>query len=352
MGRSAGDLIIILEFPHRFVFIENDRFTEIASVEKKWVRAGPAGKNFEAIDVLPKLTEKAVGFVKEHADGAKNGKPFFLYLPLNSPHTPIVPTDRWKGKSGLGDYADFVMETDDAIGQVIATLDSAGLKENTLLIVTSDNGCSPAAKPEELEAKGHYPSARLRGYKSDIWDGGHRIPFIARWPGHVKEDSRCEQTICLTDLLATCGDILQEKLPDNAAEDSVSFLPALLGKPIVSAREGIVHHSIEGAFAIRVGQWKLEFCPGSGGWGKPNDAQAARQKLPEFQLYNMTNDISEKQNILAVNDPIVQKLKSLMEKYIADGRSTPGESQHNDAPIKLIKKTSPANEKNLRTKGD
>jgi len=160
-----------------FAYIENDRFTEAPTTVKTFVRKGAAAPGFEAVDVLPTLTRKAV----EHIGAqAKAGKPFFLYLALTSPHSPIVPTKEWQGKSGLNAYGDFVMETDWALGEVLAALDQAGIANNTLVVFTSDNGCSLAARINELESKGHFPSELRRGYKADIWDGGHRIPFIAR----------------------------------------------------------------------------------------------------------------------------------------------------------------------------
>ena len=159
-----------------FAFIENARFTESPTTQKKWIRKGAAAPGFEAVDVLPTLTQKAIEYIGKQA---KTGKPFFLYLPLNSPHTPIVPTKAWQGKSRLGAYGDFVMETDWAVGEVLATLEKSEVAGNTLVIFTSDNGCSPAAGIPHLEKQGHYPSEHRRGYKADIWDGGHRIPFIA-----------------------------------------------------------------------------------------------------------------------------------------------------------------------------
>ncbi len=158
-----------------FAFIENDRFTEPLTTTKKWQRSGPAAASFEAVDVLPTLARKAVEFISTQA---KTEKPFFLYMPLNAPHTPIVPTKQWQGKSGLGSYGDFVMETDWAVGEVLAALDQAGVGGNTLVIMTSDNGCSKAAGIAQLQSQGHYPSADMRGSKADIFDGGHRIPFI------------------------------------------------------------------------------------------------------------------------------------------------------------------------------
>jgi arylsulfatase A-like enzyme len=318
-----------------YAFIENDRVTAVPSVEKTWLRKGPAAPDFEAIDVLPVLTEKAVGFINRSAAGAKAGKPFFLYLPLASPHTPILPTKEWQGKSGLNPYADFVMQTDATIGAVLDALDRQGLVENTLVIFTSDNGCSPAAKIPELLAKGHNPSARFRGHKADIFDGGHRIPFLVRWPARVKAGSRSDQLICLTDLFATCAGILGRKLPDDAAEDSVSILPALTGEAKTPLREAVVHHSINGSFAIRQGQWKLELCPDSGGWSEPKPGAAAAAKLPPVQLYDLANDIGESRNVEAQHPEVVARLTALLEKYAADGRSTPGRPQANTGKVEI-----------------
>lgn len=324
-----------------FAFIENDHFTQAPTATKKWIRSGPAAPDFEALDVLPTLARKAADYIGARAADAKNGKPFFLYLPLTSPHTPIVPTQAWQEQSGLNAYADFVMQTDAALGQVLAALEKNGLVEHTLVMFTSDNGCSPAAKVEELERKGHFPSWRLRGYKADIFDGGHRIPFIARWPGKIKAGTQCVQLACLTDLMATCADIVGAKLPDNAGEDSVSLLPALLGTATASLREVVVHHSVEGRFAIRQGAWKLELCAGSGGWSQPKEGAARKQNLPRVQLYDMTQDIGERMNLQAEHPELVARLTKLLEKYVADGRSTPGAAQHNDVAVDIWK-TKPA----------
>jgi arylsulfatase A-like enzyme len=320
-----------------FAFIENDRFTQAPTATKKWLRSGPAAPDFEAIDVLPTLARKACEYFVARAADAKAGKPFFLYLPLASPHTPIVPTKEWQEKSGLNPYADFVMQTDAALGQLLAALEQNGLAENTLVLFTSDNGCSPAAKIDELESKGHFPSWQLRGHKADIWDGGHRIPFIARWPGKTKAGAKCAQLACLTDLLATCAEIVGAKLPDNVGEDSVSLLPALLGTASAPLREAVVHHSIEGRFAIRQDKWKLELCYGSGGWSQPKEGAARKQKLPTVQLYDMTQDIGERKNMQADQPDIVARLTKLLEKYVADGRSTPGAPQRNDVAVDIWK---------------
>jgi len=320
-----------------YAFIENDRVTVVPTVVKKWIREGAAAADFDAIDLLPKLTEKAVDYIGQKADAAKNGKPFFLYLALTSPHTPILPTKEWQGKSGLNPYGDFVMQTDAALGEVLAALEKNGLDQNTLVFFTSDNGCSPSANMTELERKGHFPSANFRGAKADIWDGGHRIPFLVRWPPQVKPGAKSGQIICLTDLLATCAEILGEKLPDTAGEDSVSILPALLGKVKAALHEAVVHHSINGKFAIRQGKWKLELCPGSGGWGKPGDTDASAKELPRVQLYDMTNDEGEKINLEAKHTEVVDRLTKLLERYVADGRSTPGKPQKNDVAVDIWK---------------
>jgi arylsulfatase A len=317
-----------------FAFIENARFTESPTTQKKWIRKGAAAPGFEAVDVLPRLTQKAIEYIGKQA---KTGKPFFLYLPLNSPHTPIVPTKAWQGKSRLGAYGDFVMETDWAVGEVLATLEKSEVAGNTLVIFTSDNGCSPAAGIPHLEKQGHYPSEHRRGYKADIWDGGHRIPFIARWPGQIKGGTTSDQLICLNDLMATCANIMAAKLPENAGEDSVSILPALLGRADKPLHEAIVYHSINGSFAIRQGRWKLELCADSGGWSEPKPGSKEAQRLPPIQLYDMTKDVGERVNEYKAHPELVERLTKLLEKYIADGRSTPGTPQKNDTEIVMRK---------------
>lgn len=312
-----------------YAFIENDRLTQAPVALQTTGRKGPKAPDFEAVDVLPTLTRKAVAYIQ---DRAASSKPFFLYLPLTSPHTPIVPTAEWKGRSGLNNYADFVMQTDASVGQVLAALTHAGRASNTLVIVTSDNGCSPAAHVGELEQQGHFPSAQLRGYKSDIWDGGHRIPFLVRWPGHIQPGSHSDQVVCLTDLMATCAEILGVKLPETAGEDSASLGAAFRGEKVTSPRQAVVHHSIRGAFAIRQANWKLELCTGSGGWGKGGVTNAPAQ------LYDLAVDLAERTNQFHAHPEIVSRLTTLLEAYVASGRSTPGAKQTNDVPIVLRKK--------------
>ena len=288
----------------------------------------------EPVDMLPALVKRSTAHIAERA---KAGLPFFLYLALNSPHTPIVPSKEWQGKSGLGDYGDYVMETDWAVGEVLAALEQAGVADNTLVFFTSDNGCSPQAGASKLEAQGHFASAQFRGYKSDIWDGGHRVPFLVRWPGKVTPGSKSAQLICHTDLMATCAEILKAKVPEKAGEDSFSILPALFNKEGRNIHDAVVHHSISGRFAIRQDSWKLELCPGSGGWGSPGDGAAKKQGLPDVQLYDLSADIGETKNVQAEHPEVVAKLTHLLEEIIANGRSTPGPKQDNDAKIVVMK---------------
>ncbi|NIA16101.1 MAG: sulfatase-like hydrolase/transferase [Nitrospiraceae bacterium] len=318
-----------------YVYVENDTAVAAATgrIEGRkgtaFYRGGPTAPGFKHVDVLPQLTRKAVDCIDRHA-AEDPGKPLFLYFPLSAPHTPILPTKEFEGKSGIGPYGDFVCQVDWTVGQVMEALVRHGMAGNTLLIVTSDNGCSPMAQFDRLHRLGHYPSYHFRGYKADIYEGGHRIPFIARWPGRITAGTECGQTICLTDLLATAAEIVGEPLPDNAGEDSVSILPALLGKANAPLREATVHHSINGSFSIRQGHWKLELCPGSGGWSYPRPKEADKLDLPPVQLYDLSVDIGETTNVQDKHPEVVARLTALLEKYVRDGRSTPGVHQQNE----------------------
>jgi arylsulfatase A len=339
-----------------FCFIENDRTLGIPSEfgegplfgKRQASRQGPSLKNWKLEDVLPALGEKSSDFIERLA---KSPDPFLLYLPLTSPHTPLSVNEEWRGKSGLGLYADLVMETDALVGQVLHALEKSGQAGNTLLVFTSDNGCAPyignttieeardttfrdwpwdREKHEDmpvstLEEKGHYPSWPLRGYKSDAWEGGHRVPFIVRWPGTVKPGSSCSQLVHQADLLATRADILDASLPPDAGEDSYSLLPLLKGEdnPV---REHAVSASISGIPSLRSGPWKLILTRGSGGWSPGGDGAPV-------QLYNLANDLGETKNLADENPERVAQMKALLEKLINNGRSTPGPVQENDVKV-------------------
>lgn len=288
-------------------------------------------------NMLPRLQREAVSYIESRAG---KDAPFFLYLPLGSPHTPIVPTEEWKGKSGLGDYGDFVMQTEAVAGAVSEALERNGFTENTLFVFTSDNGCSKAAGIDKLADQGHIVSGHLRGSKADIWDGGHRIPFIVRWPAVIEPGTTSDQLICLTDLFATAAEILETDLPAGTCEDSVSFLPALSGKAIESTRNGVIHHSISGHFAYRQGPWKLILARGSGGWSSPGE-KASKKELP-VQLYHMAKDVGETRNLYTENPDQVAKLLELLEDDVRSGRSTEGPASANDTDkIELWKSGEP-----------
>ena len=213
------------------------------------------------------------------------------------------------------------------VGQVMKALEEKGIAENTLLIFATDNGCSPQADFEQLATKGHAPSYVFRGHKADIYEGGHRVPFVGALACKSKP-RKSDQLVCTTDLFATFADIMEKELPDNVAEDSFSFLPALEGKS--GSRESIVHHSINGSFAYRKGDWKAIFCPGSGGWSAPRPNSEGIENLPQVQLYNLKNDNAEENNLQAENEKLVEQYRQELAKIIADGRSTPGTPQKND----------------------
>ena len=301
-----------------YVYIRNRVPTEDAKVEKAFNRKGPAGEHFEAIDVLPDITEETVLHIAHRSKDARDGKPFFIYFPLNAPHTPILPTPEWEGKSGINKYADFTMQVDASVGKVLDALDAYGLTDNTLIIFTTDNGCSPAANIPELIAADHQPSHIYRGHKADIFEGGHRVPFLARWPGKINPGTSSDRLIGQYDFLATCAEIVATDVPEGAGEDSVSFLPALLGDDNGgSPRESIVSQSIRGSFAIRRGDWKLSLCPaGSGGWSEPRPGRQDLSGLPTLQLYDLAADPGEETNLQAEHPEIVKELTALMKKTI------------------------------------
>ncbi len=303
---------------------------------------GPMVPDWKLVNILPELTKRAVSWVE---GAAKSDQPFFLYLPLTSPHFPVVPAPEFKGKSQAGDYGDFVAQTDWTVGQVLDALQRGGVADNTLVIFTSDNGpeisgeVNPGAYDRALQYK-HFSMGELRGAKRDTWEGGHRVPFIARWPGKVAADKVNPQMICHADLLATLAALLGAKLPANAGEDSFNILPTLLDQNLDhSAREATVHHACSGKFAIRRGDWVyIDSASGddNGTQGEPAWFKAQRNYTADkldAQLFNVKDDLAEHHNLLIDRRQIADELKQLLEKYKRDGRSTPGEPQKNDVPI-------------------
>lgn len=320
-----------------YVYVENGKVTAqpnrttVDTSKYGWWRKGPTGSDFVHEEVTPNFFKKSIEYIHDRRDAEQ---PFFLYLALPSPHTPILLTKEWQGKSGLNPYGDFVLMVDSYMGQLLQALKDSDLEKNTLVIFTSDNGCSPQADYKELAENGHNPSYIYRGHKADIYEGGHRVPFIVKWPRVIKPNLVSAKTICTTDLMATCADILNVDLKYNEGEDSFSMLPLFKKETEnVYEREATVHHSINGSFAIRKGEWKLIFCPGSGGWSNPTPNSEETKKLPKFQLYNLAKDPQEENNEVANYPEIVQELHKLMKETLENGRSTPGEKQENDLPM-------------------
>jgi len=322
-----------LDFPP-YVWIRDRNWVGQGTHAKAFHRPGPAHEDFEAVEVLDQLAAESVKFIAEY----KDEKPFFVYLPLPSPHTPIVPTKKWQGKSGINKYGDFVMQTDDFVGQIVKALEKKGISENTMLIVTSDNGCSRRANFEQLESHGHFASAQYRGSKSDIWEGGHRVPFLVKWPKVIAPGSRSDELSCQSDLLATCAELLGEELPENAGEDSESILPILKGEKTQFSRKGIIHHSVSGHFAYREGDYKLILARGSGGWTKPSEKQSRDEGAPKAQLYDLAADPGEQTNLYPEKPEIAEKLLAHFTEYVKAGASVAGKKSTNDVKnIKLWK---------------
>ena len=299
-----------------------------------WYRKGPIAPDFEIEQVLPHLFQKAITRIEERV---KEDQPFFIYLPLPAPHTPIVPVPPFKGASKMNPYADFVMQMDHHMGQLMAALKKNGVDDNTLLIFTSDNGCSPEGNFDALAKFNHDPSGKYRGHKADIYEGGHRVPLIFRWPGSIKGDRTTNSPACLTDLYTTLQDITDQPRKPLGGEDGFSLWP-LLSEKGDTDRKNIISHSISGHFAIREGDWKLCLASGSGGWSAPKEAQAKKQGLPAMQLFNLKTDLGEKTNLVAKKPDKVKALLALLETQVTQGRSTPGKNLSNDRKVIFMPK--------------
>jgi arylsulfatase A len=330
-----------------YTYIENDRVTALPTAERDFpmhegrgenrTRRGPAAPEFDAAQVQPEFFRRAVEYIEQRSGEKGKRVPFFLYLPLASPHTPIVPTPEWQGRSELNPYADFVMEMDAGIGQILQALDRMNVSGETLVIFSSDNGCSPQAKIPELADKGHAVSGPWRGHKADLYEGGHRVPFIVRWPGVVRAGRVSDHLISQVDLYATLAAMLDIEIAANAAEDSISFLKMLRSSEASPARQQLAVQSVDGAFGVRDGRWKLALCPGSGGWSAPRDAAAVAQGLPDTQLYDLETDPGERDNVQAQHPERVQRMSDWLMEIIMNGRSTPGPGQENAVVVQIRK---------------
>ena len=284
---------------------------------------GVKSPGFDVHDVLPRFGDEAVRVIREKSDA-----PLFLYLPLNSPHLPVAPSADSKGKSAAGDYGDFAWETDSIVGRVMDALEETGIAENTFVLFTSDNGGlwhwwdfpadddggSPPTSPrgDYVRQFGHQSNAGWRGTKADIFEGGHRVPFIVRWPAKVKAGQVSGALVELTDIFATINGITDAgEDHGTSGMDSISFLPVLTGES-VHARAFSVHHSHSGMFALRKGDWKMVEGRGSGGFTRPRDGKSFDDDLAG-QLYNLATDPKEQHNQWTADPALVANMKSMLD---------------------------------------
>ena len=318
-----------------FTFIENDHVatqpterykldpSEGVVLPKGFV-GSPIAPGWRFQEILPEITRRAVQHIH---DRAKQEAPFFLYFSMTSPHEPIVPSQDFRGKSGIAPIADFVMETDWSAGQVIKAIDDAGIADNTIVIFTADNGHSHYTGWEKLVEAGHMPSGPYRGHKGDVWEGGHRIPLVIRWPERVQAGRSSNQMVCLIDIFATCAAIVGADLPTDGAEDSLSFLFSLLSKASDDRRTTVVNHSNHGEFAYRDGPWKLVFKMSG------RNPQQSRGKPTISELYNLDSDISEQNDLSPKYPKIVERMTAGLRTLIERGTSRVGQKSSNDTIV-------------------
>ena len=321
-----------LDFPP-YVYLENQQVTgqpdrrQAKQPFPAFLREGPIGSDFVMEECLDQLTSKAVGFLEKNS---KSKSPFFLYMPLTAPHKPVLPHSRFKGSTSLGPYGDFIVQSDAIVGRVLETLDTLDLQSNTMVVFTSDNGSfmhrlNESSAEDHVDDRGiqayradrHTSNGPLRGTKADVWEAGHRVPFLVRFPEKIKAGIECDQTICLTDYYATVAELIDREIPPAAGEDSISFL-SLLGAPELNHRRPpVIHHSGGGMFAIRDGRWKLVLGSGSGGREKP------KGKIFEkpFALFDLKADLSEKVNLIESHPEVAELLEGQFWRIHERGHS-------------------------------
>jgi arylsulfatase A-like enzyme len=321
-----------LDFPP-YVFLRDGVVTGEVTREQAgqsfpaYLRKGEIADDLVMDDALDRIIAEANAWIRAQA---LTKQPFFLYLPLTAPHKPVLPHARFRGATGLGDYADFVVQVDAAVGEVLRTLDETGVADNTLVIVTSDNGSfmyrlDDPARPsheQDVSVQGYHPEVHrangaLRGTKADIWEAGHRVPFLVRWPGVLAAGQTRSETICLTDFYASCADLVGAAATEQGGEDSFSLLPLLRGSGRDFARAPVIHHSASGMFAIRDGAWKLVAGNGSGGRQQPKGEPFAAP----FQLFELDVDLRESVDRIEEEPQRAAKMAALLEEIRASGSS-------------------------------
>ncbi|MCA9105784.1 MAG: arylsulfatase [Planctomycetales bacterium] len=323
-----------------YCFMDNDRTVGIPSTllprellgNNQASLPGPALENWSLEPILPRTIDRACEWI---AGRAQEDERFLMYVPLTSPHTPLAVNEAWRQQSSLGEaVADLIMETDAEVGRLLRTIDDHGLTNDTLIVFTSDNGFAPYAGAASLVSQGHFPSGPLRGYKGDTWEGGHRVPFIVKWPGVVAAGSTCDALVHHADLFRTVADLLDQVVEPTAGEDSFNLLPLLRGER-ESIREHAISHSANGLASLRLGSWKLIAGEGGGGpWSNQSRIQPeASDDASGLQLYDLASDIGETNNLAAAQPERVAEMLRLLQQLVEDGRSTPGEPQANDVRV-------------------
>lgn len=347
-----------------YAFIRGKNWQGNVTTQKGWSafnRVGPAAEDFEDTNVLSTFCDEAGTFINNQADGEK---PFFLFVALTAPHTPTSPEPQFEGKSRIGIYGDFVMNTDACIGRIRDHLRRTGADKNTIIMVSSDHGPghysgrkrqATANQMQEMEKDGHHATGPWRGYKFSAFEGGLRVPFAAAWPGVIKPGSNTAALIGLNDLMATWADIANINLSPRQAPDSISF-KKVLKDPSTNSRDTLVTRGTR-ADAFRDGDWKLILGPGSGSAGPfatvPISDDAWKDAVKAFgrsprnhdelkhptfvQLYNLKNDPGETNDLSGAETKRVKAMLAAYEKLIQEGRSTPGPQLSNDRDWKTIK---------------
>jgi arylsulfatase A len=320
-----------------YTYIENDRVVNLPTAQYKYdptegvamprnFDASPMAPDWQFNKVLPGNTNRCVEYIHSQS---KSDNPFFLYFAMSSPHTPVVPTDKFAGKSGIAEIADFLMETDWSVGQILMAVEEAGISENTIIIFTADNG-HPPTQWDKLIEHGHFPSGIFRGRKGTIWEGGHRVPFIVKWKSKIEAGSVSTQLLCLTDIYSTIYELVSGELPPfDSAEDSFSFLKTLFHNKESSLRDNIVNHSVNGEFAYRSGHWKIVYLM------PEKTLELSRGKPVKIELYNLEKDISEITDVSEQYPEIVDRLTKELQTIVDRGTSRKGSVQHNDVLIKI-----------------
>ena len=320
-----------LDFPP-YVFIENGEVTAPVTEQQPaqgfpaFLRKGPIADDLNMELAQDRIVQECADWIRA---AAETETPFFAYLPLTAPHKPVLPAPRYRGTTELGDYADFIVQVDAAVGSILAALDESGAADNTLIFVSSDNGSfmyrvddlSKPSHEQDVKVQGYHPSVHtangpLRGTKADVWEAGHRVPFLVRWPGVIEAGSRPDFTVCLTDFYATCAALVDAPPAEIGGEDSFSLLPILRGEDRF-VRAPVIHHSAAGMFAIRDGDWKLVAGNGSGGRQAPRGKPFAEP----FQLFHLGNDIGETQDRIALESERAAAMRAMLEAIREAGNS-------------------------------